>query len=162
FETKQIFYTSKDGTKVPMFITHKKGIELTGDHPVFLFEDGGYKHTFYAFLLPTTKNQRVDGGLCQVSNPRLGRRGGRRLWLEAGGIYAMPNLRGGGEFGEKWHLDGILDKKQNVFDDFIAAAEWLIDHNYTTPSRLAIMGGSNGGLLVGASITQRPELFGAA
>lgn len=139
FETKQIFYTSKDGTKVPMFITHKKGIELTGDHPVLLFGYGGYNISLTPSYSPITK-----------------------MWLEAGGIYAMPNLRGGGEFGEKWHLDGILDKKQNVFDDFIAAAEWLIDHNYTNPSRLAIMGGSNGGLLVGASITQRPELFGAA
>src|SRR5699024_10019660 len=104
-----------------------------------LFGYGGYKISLTPSYSPITKK-----------------------WLEAGGIYAMPNLRGGGGFGEKWHLGGILDKKQNVFDDFIAAAEWLIDHNYTNPSTLAIMGGSNGGLLVGASITQRPELFGAA
>src|SRR5699024_43653 len=139
FETKQIFYTSKDGTKVPMFITHKKGIELTGDHPVLLYGYGGYNISMTPNYSPS-----------------------RKMWLNAGGIYVEANLRGGGEYGEEWHLDGILEKKQNVYDDFIGAAEWLIHHNYTNPKRLAIMGGSNGGLLVGASITQRPDLFGAA
>lgn len=139
FETKQVFYKSKDGTSVPMFITHKKGIELTGDHPVLLYGYGGYNISMTPGYSPS-----------------------RKMWLDAGGIYVEANLRGGGEFGEEWHLDGILEKKQNVFDDFIAAAEWLIDNKYTNPERIAIMGGSNGGLLVGASITQRPDLFGAA
>lgn len=139
FETKQVFYKSKDGTTVPMFITHKKGIELNGDNPVLLYGYGGYNISITPGYSPS-----------------------RKMWLEAGGVYVEANLRGGGEFGEKWHLDGILEKKQNVFDDFISAAEWLIDNKYTRPERLAIMGGSNGGLLVGACITQRPELFGAA
>lgn len=139
YETKQVFYTSKDGTRVPMFITHKKGIELNNNHPVLLYGYGGYNVSRTPAYSPA-----------------------HAFWLESGGIYVEANLRGGGEFGEKWHLDGILDKKQNVFDDFIAAAEWLIDNNYTKPERLAIMGGSNGGLLVGACITQRPDLFGAA
>lgn len=139
FETKQVFYKSKDGTSVPMFVTHKKGIELTGDHPVLLYGYGGYNISMTPGYSPS-----------------------RKMWLDAGGIYVEANLRGGGEFGEEWHLDGILEKKQNVFDDFIAAAEWLIDNKYTNTERIAIMGGSNGGLLVGASITQRPDLFGAA
>jgi len=139
YETKQVFYKSKDGTSVPMFITHNKGIELDGNNPVLLYGYGGYNISMTPGYSPS-----------------------HQLWLEAGGVYVEANLRGGGEFGEEWHLDGILEKKQNVFDDFIAAAEWLIDHGYTRPERLAIMGGSNGGLLVGACITQRPELYGAA
>ncbi|ASN04553.1 prolyl oligopeptidase family serine peptidase [Virgibacillus necropolis] len=139
FETKQVFYTSKDGTKIPMFITHKKGLELTKDNPVLLYGYGGYNIS----LTPTFSPSQM-------------------MWLEAGGVYVVANLRGGGEFGEKWHLDGILEKKQNVFNDFISAAEWLIENNYTNPKRLAIMGGSNGGLLVGTCINQRPDLFGAA
>lgn len=138
FETKQIFYKSKDGTDISMFITHKKDIKLTGDHPVLLFGYGGYNISLKPKYSPS-----------------------HQLWLEAGGIYAEANLRGGGEYGEAWHQDGILSKKQNVFDDFISAAEWLIRHNYTNSNLLAIMGRSNGGLLVGACINQRPDLFGA-
>src|SRR5699024_5662620 len=139
FETEQIFFKSKDGTQVPMFITHKKDIKLDGNNPVMLYGYGGYNISMTPGYSPA-----------------------HQLWLEAGGVYVEVNLRGGGEFGEEWHLDGILDKKQNVFDDFIGAAEWLIDEGYTRPERLAIMGGSNGGLLVGACMTQRPELYGAA
>ncbi|TMN21442.1 S9 family peptidase [Lentibacillus cibarius] len=139
FETKQVFYRSKDGTEIPMFITHKKGLKLDGNNPTLLFGYGGYNISLTPSFSPS-----------------------QMLWMENGGVYVVANLRGGGEFGENWHLAGILKKKQNVFDDFIAAAEWLIDNNYTSSQKLAIMGGSNGGLLVGACITQRPELFGAA
>ena len=139
YETKQVFYESKDGTQVPMFITHKKGLQLDGNNPTFLYGYGG----FNVSLTPSFSVSRL-------------------VWMEMGGVYALPNLRGGGEYGEEWHQAGIKLNKQNVFDDFIAAAEWLINHKYTQPAKLAIAGGSNGGLLVGACMTQRPELFGAA
>ncbi len=139
YETKQVFYTSKDGTRVPMFITHKKGIALDGSNPAYLYGYGG-------FDISLTPNFSV----------------GMLVWLEMGGVYAVPNLRGGGEYGEEWHQAGMHGQKQNVFDDFIAAAEYLVAQKYTSPPKLAIGGGSNGGLLVGAAITQRPELFGAA
>jgi len=139
FETKQVFYTSKDGTKVPMFITHKKGLKLDGNNPTYLYAYGG-------FNISLTPAFSV----------------GNLVWMEMGGVYAQPNLRGGGEYGEDWHQGGMKLKKQNVFDDFIAAAEWLIANKYTSTPKLAIGGGSNGGLLVGAAMTQRPDLFGAA
>lgn len=139
YETKQVFYTSKDCTKVPMFITHKKGLKLDGSTPTYLYGYGGF-------------NISLTPGF-SVSN---------LVWMEMGGIYAVPNLRGGGEYGEEWHLAGTKLHKQNVFDDFISAAEWLIANRYTSPSKLAIGGGSNGGLLVGATMTQRPDLFAAA
>ncbi|MEB3293343.1 MAG: prolyl oligopeptidase family serine peptidase [Synechococcales bacterium] len=139
YETKQVFYRSKDGTSVPMFITHTKGLKLDGTNPTLLYGYGGFNVSLTPFF--------------SVSN---------LVWLELGGIYAMPNLRGGGEYGEDWHQAGMKLQKQNVFDDFIAAAEWLIAQGYTSPKKLAIHGGSNGGLLVGACMTQRPELFGAA
>ncbi len=139
YETKQIFYNSKDGTRIPMFITHKKGLKLDGNNPTYLYGYGG----FNASLTPSFS----------ISN---------LVWMEMGGVYAVPNLRGGGEYGEEWHQAGMKANKQNVFDDFIAAAEWLIANNYTSSSRLAIGGGSNGGLLVGACMCQRPELFAAA
>ena len=135
YETKQVFYESKDGTKVPMFIVHKKGIVLDGKNPTYLYAYGGFNIS----LRPS------------FSTPRI-------LWLENGGIYAQPNLRGGGEYGEKWHKAGTKLQKQNVFDDFIAAGEWLIDNKYTSSDYLAVAGGSNGGLLVGATMTQRPDL----
>ncbi len=138
YESKQVFYSSKDGTRVPMFITHKKGIKLDGNNPTLLYAYGGFNIS----LTPS------------FSVANLG-------WLEMGGVYAMPNLRGGGEYGEEWHKAGTKTDKQNVFDDFIAAAEWLVSNNYTKPAKLAIYGGSNGGLLVGACMTQRPDLFGA-
>lgn len=138
FETTQVFYTSKDGTKIPMFLTHKKGLELTGDNPTVLYGYGGFNVSLTPSFSPSF-----------------------RMWLEAGGVYAVANLRGGGEFGEEWYKAGTLERKQNVFDDFIAAAEWLIAENYTSSKKLAIMGGSNGGLLVSACMTQRPELYGA-
>ena len=139
FETKQVFYTSKDGTKVPMFITHKKGLKLNGNNPTYLYGYGGFNISLSpAFSV------------------------GNLVWMEMGGVYAQPNLRGGGEYGEDWHQAGMKLKKQNVFDDFIAAAEWLIANKYTSTPKLAIGGGSNGGLLVGAAMTQRPDLFGAA
>ncbi|HEV8367761.1 MAG TPA: prolyl oligopeptidase family serine peptidase [Pyrinomonadaceae bacterium] len=139
FETKQVFYTSKDGTSVPMFITHKKGLKLDGNNPTYLYGYGG----FNVSLSPAFSV-------------------GNLVWMEMGGVYAQPNLRGGGEYGEDWHQGGMKLKKQNVFDDFIAAAEWLIQNKYTSTPKLSIGGGSNGGLLVGAAMTQRPELFGAA
>ena len=138
YETRQIFYASKDGTRVPMFITHKKGLKLDGKNPTLLYAYGGLN-------ISMTPSFSV-ANLC---------------WMEMGGVYAMPNLRGGGEYGETWHQAGTKLKKQNVFDDFIAAAEWLIANKYTSPKHLAISGGSNGGLLVGACLTQRPDLYGA-
>lgn len=139
YVTKQIFYTSRDGTRVPMFITHKKGIKLDGSNPTYLYGYGGFDIS----LTPAFS----------VAN---------LVWMEMGGVFAVPNLRGGGEYGEEWHKAGTKAHKQNVFDDFIAAAEWLIANKYTSTPKLAIGGGSNGGLLVGACLTQRPELFGAA
>jgi prolyl oligopeptidase len=139
FETRQVFYTSKDGTKVPMFIVHKKGIELNGNNPTYLYSYGG-------FDISMTPGFSIS----------------QLVWLENGGIFAQPSIRGGGEYGEKWHKAGMLLNKQNVFDDFIAAAEFLIKEKYTSPGRLAIAGGSNGGLLVGAAMTQRPDLFKVA
>jgi len=139
YETKQVFYKSKDGTKVPMFITYKKGLKLDGNNPTFLFGYGGFNISL---------------------TPRFSV--GNLVWMEMGGVYAQPSLRGGGEYGEEWHQAGMKLKKQNVFDDFIAAAQWLIDNKYTSTRKLAIGGGSNGGLLVGAALTQRPDLFGAA
>ncbi|MFO7029443.1 S9 family peptidase [Limnospira fusiformis CCALA 023] len=139
YQTNQVFYSSPDGTMVPMFITHKKGLKLDGNNPTMLYGYGG-------FGISLTPNFSVS----------------RLVWMEMGGVYAVANLRGGGEYGQQWHQAGMKLKKQNVFDDFIAAAEWLIHHNYTQVNKLAISGGSNGGLLVGACITQRPELFGAA
>lgn len=138
YQTQQVFYTSKDGTKIPMFITHKKGIKLDGNNPTYLYGYGGFNIS----LTPSFS----------ISN---------LVWMEMGGIYAVPNLRGGGEYGEAWHQAGMKDQKQNVFDDFIAAAEWLIANKYTNSDQLAIAGGSNGGLLVGACMTQRPDLFAA-
>lgn len=139
YESKQIFYTSKDGTKVPMIITHKKGVKLDGTNPTLLYAYGGFNIS----LTPAFSLANV-------------------ILLEQGGIYAVANLRGGGEYGENWHLAGTKLKKQNVFDDFIAAAEYLINEKYTSSEKLAIAGGSNGGLLVGATMTQRPELFKVA
>lgn len=139
YETKQVFYPSKDGTKVPMFIVHKKGIKLDANNPVYLYAYGGFQIS----LTPGFSLSRM-------------------LFLEKGGIYVQPSLRGGSEYGEAWHKGGMLSKKQNVFDDFIAAAEYLIKEKYTNSSKIAISGGSNGGLLVGACMTQRPELFKVA
>ncbi len=138
YETEQVFYESKDGTKIPMFLTYKKGLKRDGTNPTYLYGYGG-------FNIPLTPS---------FSESNL-------VWLEMGGIFAQANLRGGGEFGQAWYDAGKLHNKQNVFDDFIAAAEWLIANDYTSTPRLAIGGGSNGGLLVGACLTQRPDLFGA-
>ena len=139
YESKQVFYTSKDGTKVPMIITFKKGTNLDGKNPTMLYGYGG----FNVSLTPAFS----------IANA---------VWLENGGIYAVANLRGGGEYGKKWHDAGTQMQKQNVFDDFIAAAEYLIKEKYTSSDFLAIKGGSNGGLLVGATMTQRPELMKVA
>ena len=138
YETKQVFYRSKDGTRVPMFITHKRGLSLNGNNPTVLYGYGGFDIS----MTPAFSVSAL-------------------VWMEMGGVFAEPNLRGGGEYGRDWHLAGTKLKKQNVFDDFIAAAEWLIANKYTNPKKLAISGGSNGGLLVGACMTQRPELFAA-
>ncbi|MCX6568582.1 MAG: prolyl oligopeptidase family serine peptidase [Candidatus Aminicenantes bacterium] len=139
YETKQVFYASKDGTKIPMFIVHKKGLKLDGRNPTFLTAYGGF-------------NISITPGFSAANI----------ILLENGGVFAEANLRGGGEYGEAWHKAGMLEKKQNVFDDFIAAAEYLVKEKYTSKDRLAIAGGSNGGLLIGAVMTQRPELFGVA
>jgi prolyl oligopeptidase len=138
YRVSQVFFTSEDGTQVPMFLAHKEGIELDGSNPTVLYGYGGFKISLTPYFSPA-----------------------RLAWMEMGGVYAVANLRGGGEYGEAWHEAGIKAKKQNVFDDFIAAAEWLIEKGYTRPDKLAVQGGSNGGLLVGAVMTQRPELFGA-
>jgi prolyl oligopeptidase len=136
YAVKQVFYASKDGTKVSMFIVHKKGVNLDGKIPTLLYGYGG----FNVNILPRFRSSFF-------------------VWLEQGGAVAIPNLRGGGEYGEDWHRAGMLLKKQNTFDDFIYAAKYLIKHRYTSAARLAIRGGSNGGLLVGAAMTQQPDLF---
>lgn len=139
YETKQVFYKSKDGTRVPMFISAKKGLKRNGNNPTCLYGYGGFDIS----ITPSFSASAL-------------------LWMEMGGVYAVPNLRGGGEYGKDWHEAGMKLKKQNVFDDFISAAEWLVANHYTRPAKLAISGGSNGGLLVGACLVQRPELYGAA
>jgi len=139
YESNQVFYRSKDSTFIPMIITHKKGIKLNGKNPTILYGYGGFNIS----LTPSFS----------IANA---------VWMEQGGIYAVANLRGGGEYGKKWHKAGTKMKKQNVFDDFIAAAEFLIENNYTSSEYLAIRGGSNGGLLVGATMTQRPDLMKVA
>ncbi len=139
FETSQVFFESSDGTRIPMFLTYSKGVELDGSNPTLLYGYGG-------FNISLTPGFSVS----------------RAVWLDRGGVLAIPNLRGGGEYGKEWHLAGTKERKQNVFDDFIAAAEWLIANGYTSTEKLVIQGGSNGGLLVGAAMTQRPDLFGAA
>jgi prolyl oligopeptidase len=139
FESKQVFYTSRDGTRVPMAIVHRRGLKLDGNNPTVLYGYGGFNISLTPAFSPSNL-----------------------VWLERGGVYAVPNLRGGGEYGRDWHEAGQRQNKQNVFDDFLAAAEWLIANQYTRPEKLAIRGGSNGGLLVGAAMTQRPDLFRAA
>jgi prolyl oligopeptidase len=138
YEVKQIWYPSKDGTKIPMFLVSKKDLELTGNNPVLLYGYGGFNYS----LIPQFSSMAA-------------------LWIEQGGIYAVANIRGGGEFGEAWHKAGMLKNKQNVFDDFISAGEWLIENDYTSSSKLAIIGYSNGGLLMGSCLTQRPDLYQA-
>ena len=138
FMTEQVFYSSKDGTKVPMFLTYRKGLEKNGTNPTMLYGYGGF-----------------DASSTPAFSP------GVATWLQMGGVYAVANLRGGGEYGEEWHLAGTKLRKQNVFDDFIVAGEWLIANKYTSTPKLAISGRSNGGLLVGAALTQRPDLWGA-
>ncbi|HEX5226523.1 MAG TPA: prolyl oligopeptidase family serine peptidase, partial [Bryobacteraceae bacterium] len=139
YETKQVFYASKDGTRVPMFLSYRKGMKQDGQTPTLLYAYGGF-----------------DVAETPGFRPRI------LEWLQMGGIWASANIRGGGEYGEAWHQAGMREKKQNVFDDFIAAAEWLIANKYTSTPKLAILGGSNGGLLIGAVLNQRPDLFGAA
>jgi prolyl oligopeptidase len=139
FETRQVFYASKDGTRVPMFLVHRKGLARDGRAPALLYGYGGFNVSMTPYFSPANV-----------------------VWLELGGVFALPNLRGGGEYGKAWYDAGRLERKQNTFDDFVAAAEWLVRERYTSPARLAVNGGSNGGLLVGAVMTQRPELFGAA
>jgi len=139
YETKQIFYASRDGTKVPMFIVGKRGLKLDGNNPVYLTGYGGFNISMTPFFRASCAS-----------------------WIEKGGVFALPNLRGGGEYGREWHEAGMKEHKQNVFDDFISAAQGLIDAKYTNAKKIAIVGGSNGGLLVGAVLTQRPDLFGAA
>jgi prolyl oligopeptidase len=137
-DAEQVWYTSKDGTRVSMFVVKPKGAQLDGSHPLLLYGYGGFSNS----MTPNFSTRIA-------------------AWVERGGIYALPNLRGGGEYGEPWHEAGMRERKQNVFDDFIAAAEFLIEKRYTSPKRLAISGGSNGGLLVGAAMVQRPDLFRA-
>ncbi|HEV3082355.1 MAG TPA: prolyl oligopeptidase family serine peptidase, partial [Gemmataceae bacterium] len=138
FEVKQIFYTSPDGTKIPMFISHKKGLKLDGDNPTLLYAYGG-------FNISLTPNFSVS----------------KLAWMEMGGVYAQANLRGGGEYGREWHRAATRLNRPKAYEDFIAAGEWLIENKYTRPERLAIQGGSNGGLLVGAVMCKRPDLYGA-
>ncbi len=139
YVTRQVFYHSKDGTRIPMFITHKRGLNMDGSNPTLLYGYGGFNISLTPYFSVTNL-----------------------VWMEMGGVYAVPSLRGGGEYGKAWHEAGTKTRKQNVFDDFIAAAEWLITKKYTSPQHLGIAGGSNGGLLVGATLLQRPELFAAA
>ncbi|PLX12777.1 MAG: S9 family peptidase, partial [Marinilabiliales bacterium] len=139
YETNQVFYKAKDGIKIPMFIVHKKGLKLNGKNPTLLYAYGGFNQSY----TPYFKEDKL-------------------IWLENGGVFALANIRGGGEYGENWHKAGIRLNKQNVFDDFIAASEYLISEEYTNPEKLAIQGGSNGGLLVGAVVNQRPELYKVA